>query len=170
MKEIRGAQVVLRPMEPSHHEELVAIHQRPEVLRWWGVMDEQFPLDEPTARRYAVLVDDAIAGLIQWGEEREPDYRYAWIDIFLAPEFHGRGHGTDAVRTLAEHLLDECHHHRVTIDPAVANTAAVRAYEKAGFRTVGVTEASWRGPDGEWYDCVLMEIVRRPEPQGHPKT
>lgn len=45
------------------------------------------------------------------------------------------------------------------IGAAVDNTAAVRAYEKAGFRPVGVTQRSWRDPDGRWRDELLMERV-----------
>jgi aminoglycoside 6'-N-acetyltransferase len=47
-----------------------------------------------------------------------------------------------------------------TIDPARANTAAVRAYEKAGFRAIGVMRAYERDADGpEWHDGLLMEFI-----------
>ena len=46
----------------------------------------------------------------------------------------GAGLGGDAIRTLARHLIDEYGHHRFTIDPAAANSAAIRAYAKVGFR------------------------------------
>ena len=37
---------------------------------------------------------------------------------------------------------------------------AIRAYEKAGFRTVGVMRQAERdaGADG-WRDCLLMELL-----------
>ncbi|MEZ5098374.1 MAG: GNAT family protein [Thermoleophilia bacterium] len=131
-------------------------------MRWWGEPDDDFPSDEPESTRYAIELDGCLVGMIQYGEETEPDARHAWIDIFLDPAVHGRGLGTDAVRTLAAHLLDQGGHHRVTIDPAVENRAAVRAYEKAGFRPVGVLEAAWRAPTGAWVDVLLLELVRRP--------
>jgi aminoglycoside 6'-N-acetyltransferase len=40
--------------------------------------------------------------------------------------------GTEAVRRVVRHLSDERGHHRITIDPAPANAAAIRAYEKLG--------------------------------------
>ena len=49
--------------------------------------------------------------------------------------------------------------HRITIDPAAANTAAIRAYEKVGFRPVGVMRSYERGPDGTWHDGLLMELL-----------
>jgi aminoglycoside 6'-N-acetyltransferase len=56
--------------------------------------------------------------------------------------------------------VDERGHHRITIDPAAANAAAIRAYEKAGFRTVGVLRSYERDPDGTgWHDGLLMEYV-----------
>ena len=39
------------------------------------------------------------------------------------------------------------------------NTPAVRAYEKVGFRPVGVMRRYWRSPDGEWRDALLMELL-----------
>ncbi len=160
MSELRGETVVLRPLGPSDAARLRAIRETPEVAAWWGRLEDDFPLaDEPEATRYAVLVDGEVAGLVQYGEELEPDYRHAEIDLFLDPRLHGRGLGTDAVRTIARHLVEERGHHRLIIAPAVDNLAAVRAYEKAGFRPVGVTQASWRDPEGRWRDELLMERV-----------
>jgi aminoglycoside 6'-N-acetyltransferase len=57
-------------------------------------------------------------------------------------------------------LFDERGHHRVTIDPAVANAAAIRAYEKAGFEPVGVMRRYEQEPDGpNWRDALLMELL-----------
>jgi aminoglycoside 6'-N-acetyltransferase len=81
------------------------------------------------------------------------------MDIFLAPDRHGQGLGTDALRTLARHLIDDRGHHRLVIDPAVANTRAIGAYEKLGFRPVGVMRQVERSPDGEWRDALLMDLL-----------
>ena len=78
---------------------------------------------------------------------------------FLGPAFHGRGHGTTALRLLMRHLVEERGHHRITIDPAADNAAAIRSYGKAGFTPVGVMRAAWRDPDGRWRDLLLMEWV-----------
>ena len=110
-----------------------------------------------------IVVDSETVGMIQYGEEPEEDFRHAWVDIFVAADRHGGGIGSDALETLVEYLLTERGHHRVTIDPAADNAAAVRCYEKAGFRRVGVMESSWRDPHtGEWIDSILMELVRLP--------
>jgi aminoglycoside 6'-N-acetyltransferase len=161
--EIRGELVVLRPLEAGDEPLLRAILATPAVARWWEPPPPGFPDEDPQATRLAILVDGDVAGMIQFYEEDDPDSRHAAIDVFVAPEHHGRGVGSDAVRTLARHLTGERGHHRVTIDPAVANAPAVRAYEKAGFRRVGVMEAAERNhATGEWQDVLLMELVRRP--------
>jgi aminoglycoside 6'-N-acetyltransferase len=167
MKVLEGKLVRLRPLESGDVPELRRIHETPEVAEWWGLPDENFPLgDDPSATRFTVLIDGYIAGLIQYGEEREPDYRHAWIDLFIDPSLHGKGFGTDAVSTVARNLIGEHGHHRITIDPAVDNAAAIRCYEKAGFERVGVTRLSWRDPDGRWRDGLLMELVVAPTASG----
>ena len=46
------------------------------------------------------------------------------------------------------------------IDPAVDNAGAIRSYEKAGFRQVGVMRAYERDVGGDgWHDGLLMELI-----------
>jgi RimJ/RimL family protein N-acetyltransferase len=152
--------VTLRPLADRDASELRRIHATPEVARWWDAPGERFPWDEPESTRLTILADGAIAGLIQFHEELEPKYRHAEIDLFLDPALHGRGMGTEAVRLVVRHLIDDRGHHRIVIDPATANTAAIRAYEKAGFTPVGVMRRSERDPDGRgWHDALLMELL-----------
>ena len=97
--------------------------------------------------------------MIQFSEELEPKYRHAGIDLFLDPALHGRGLGTEAVQQVVRLLVEERGHHRIVIDPAVENAAAIRAYEKAGFRPVGVMRRYERDTDGHgWHDGLLMEF------------
>jgi aminoglycoside 6'-N-acetyltransferase len=157
--ELRGDIVALRPLRFADAARLREIHAEPAVTAWWGSMEDEFPFDERESTRFTIWVDDRVAGLIQYGEEDEPDYRHAWVDLFVATELHGRGVGTDALRTVVRHLVDERGHHRVTIDPAVDNAAAARSYEKAGFQPIGVMRLAERSPEGKWRDALFMEQV-----------
>ena len=156
--------IVLRPLSERDVPELLRIHATPEVRRWWDAPDERFPLeDDPESTRLTIEVDGRVAGMVQFSEELEPKYRHAAIDVFLDPAFHGRGIGTEAVHRVVRHLIDERGHHRVTIDPAADNVAAIRSYEKVGFRPVGVMRCYERDADGRgWHDGLLMELVEEP--------
>jgi aminoglycoside 6'-N-acetyltransferase len=130
--------MILRPLAEGDEAELRRIRATPEVSRWWDAPAEGFPwTDDPEATRLTIEVDGAVAGMIQFSEELEPKYRHAGIDLFLDPALHGRGLGTEAVRQVVCLLIEERGHHRIVIDPAVDNAAAIRAYEKAGFRPWG---------------------------------
>ena len=161
---LEGARVHLRPATRDDIDDLVAIRQTPEVFAHWrggddlrAAVEEDFDEEEMTA--YVIVHDGRVSGWIQWQAEEEPDYRHASIDIYLDPAVHGRGLGTDAVRTLARHLIVDHGHHRLTIDPAVHNTAAIRSYTKVGFRPVGVQRLAERGNDGTWHDSLLMDLL-----------
>jgi RimJ/RimL family protein N-acetyltransferase len=155
----------LVPLAAEHAEALRRIRSLPEVERWWDPVEDDFPLtDEPEATRYAVTLGHRIVGMVQYGEELEPKYRSASIDIFLDPAVHGRGVGSTAVRLVAEHLLHERGHHRLEIDPAAHNVAAIRAYAKAGFSPVGTVRLAERDAydHDRWHDALLMERVVDP--------
>jgi aminoglycoside 6'-N-acetyltransferase len=153
--------MVLRPLRQGDEVELLRIHTTPEVQRWWDVPEDGFPWsDEPDATRFVIELDGAVAGLIQFSEEPTPKYRHASIDLFLDPALHGRGLGSEAVRRVVDQLIDERGHHRVTIDPATENAAAIRAYEKVGFTVVGVMREHERDVGGAgWHDSLLMELL-----------
>ena len=165
MRELRGERIVLRPIEPGDAPALRAIHSAPAVAEWWGPPPDDFPFgDWPEATRLAVLHQGEVAGLVQVFEDPDPDTRHADIDIFLGPDHQDRGLGTDAMRTVARHLMEDRGHHRLTLTTATTNERAIHCYEKAGFRRVGVTEASDRNQlTGEWRDEWLMERVERPK-------
>ena len=154
------AEMVLRPLVEGDEAELLRIHMTSEVIRWWDSPHDGFPWDEPESTRLTIVIDGVVAGLIQYTEENEPKYRHAGIDLFLDPALHGRGYGSEAVRRVVRLLIDERGHHRITIDPAVENVAAIGAYEKAGFKSVGVMRQAERDADGDgWHDALLMELL-----------
>jgi len=132
---LQGESVRLRPATLDDVPELARVRATPEVQRRWRGGDdmvaavlEDFREQDTTA--YVIELDGRVVGWIQWQAEEEPDYRHASMDIYVDPAVHGRGVGTDAVRTLARHLIDDHGYHRLTIDPAADNAAAIRAYTK----------------------------------------
>jgi aminoglycoside 6'-N-acetyltransferase len=160
---LRGERALLRPAEPRDLETLAEILAEPEVARWWGAFDADRVradlLDDPETETLAIEVDGDVVGALQIWEEPDPDYRHAGLDIFLRTSHQGRGLGVEAIRLAARHLFDERGHHRITIDPAAHNQRAIRAYERVGFRPVGVMRLYERSPDGSWHDGLLMDLL-----------
>ncbi len=161
---IAGERVVLRPLLTGDRDRLREMLARPEVAdRWLGsrtlerLLDELFEAEDTTP--FTILLEGAVVGYIQYGEESDPDYRHASIDIFVDPDWHGRGLGSDAVGTLVRHLVRDRGHHRITIDPAASNERAIRAYRRVGFRPVGIMRGYERGRDGTWHDGLLMDLL-----------
>jgi aminoglycoside 6'-N-acetyltransferase len=158
-----GQVVRLRPVLATDHARLEAILAEPSVARWWTAASEAGAAADWLAGEdsvhFAIEADGVVVGSMQIEEELDPDYEYASIDLFLAGEAQGRGLGPDAIRTISRFLLDVRGHHRLTIDPNVANERAIRAYTKVGFRPVGVMRAYERNADGSWHDNLLMDLL-----------
>ena len=161
---LTGRTVTLRPGRPGDAELLHAILAEPSVSRWWGEPDP--PEEVAAALRsegptvlLVVQIGGEVAGGIQYHEEDDPQYRHAGIDIYLGDRFQNQGAGTEAVTLLAGFLFRDRGHHRLAIDPAVANEAAIRCYTKVGFRPVGVMRAYERGADGLFHEGLLMDML-----------
>jgi aminoglycoside 6'-N-acetyltransferase len=157
-----GRQVRLRPVRPDDESILTRIFADPEVAQWWGeparsVHDAIDPEDSESG--FVIEVATEPVGYIQCVEETDPMYEHAGIDIALRSDWQGRGLGPDAIWTLANYLINERGHHRLTIDPAARNTRAIKAYERVGFKPVGLLRKYERGPDGTWHDGLLMDML-----------
>jgi aminoglycoside 6'-N-acetyltransferase len=164
MVDLRGELVRLRSATASDQVRIVEIRSTPEVHEWWrgDDLEAEFVEDLVSDDSELLAIEDdtgLVVGAIQWHSEEEPDYRHAGIDIYLDPAAHGKGLCVDAVRTLARHLFSVHGHHRLTIDPAARNAAAIGCYQKVGFRPVGIMRQYERGTDGVWHDGVLMELL-----------
>jgi aminoglycoside 6'-N-acetyltransferase len=164
--EIRTPRLLLRPVRPADAAALTAILQEPSVARHWHGYDAarvQVDLVAPEDEVVFALEDAGdpgrVIGAIQYTEQPEPDYRHASIDLFLGTAWQGRGLGGEAIGAVVSHLVETLGHHRIVIDPAVDNERAIRAYERVGFRRVGVLREYERRPDGTYQDGLLMELL-----------
>jgi aminoglycoside 6'-N-acetyltransferase len=162
LRPLHGEGVTLRPLGEEDLEKLAAIAAGPGVQEWWGSTEDPEELRRDLRNEgaaFAIEVDGALAGWLGITEETTPDYRHAGLDIFLAPPYQDRGLGPEALRTAVRWLIEEREHHRFTIDPALHNERAIRAYASVGFRRVGVLRRYERGADGVWHDGLLMELL-----------
>jgi aminoglycoside 6'-N-acetyltransferase len=160
---LTGEVVTLRPLVTDDIDALVEIIGSPAVARWWGPHDRAAVegwLSDDDEIHWTVEIEGQVAGMIQASEELGPAFRHAGIDLFLAAGYHGRGLGAQTVGLVAAWLIGERGHHRLIIDPALANTAAIRCYESVGFRRVGVMRRYWYDHvHEEWVDGCLLDLL-----------
>jgi aminoglycoside 6'-N-acetyltransferase len=159
---LRGEGLTLRPLSEQDIQDLATVVAAPGVSEWWTPSDDRESLLAELRNdgaAFAIEVENALAGWLGFSEETDPDYRHAALDIVLAPAYQGRGLGPEALRAAIRWLIRERGHHRFTVDPAVRNERAIRAYAAAGFRPVGVLRRYERGPDDAWHDNLLMELI-----------
>jgi aminoglycoside 6'-N-acetyltransferase len=151
------------------------------VRRWWNDDPKEVDYPEDTIRdwleairgddptdMFLIKMDGRPIGVIQsyrvdsypdyvaeLGELREPAFS---IDLFIGePELIGKGHGTALLREFVRQGLDRYGVDYCVIGPTRSNVAAIRSYEKAGFRYL----KDYREEDTTTPDHVLLDIRRR---------
>ncbi|MDQ2881580.1 MAG: hypothetical protein M3Y48_10200 [Actinomycetota bacterium] len=65
--ELRGQRVVLVPVTAEHVPDLRRILLTPEVQQRWGdeAASAHRPFDDPSATRFAIVVNEAVRGMVQ---------------------------------------------------------------------------------------------------------
>jgi aminoglycoside 6'-N-acetyltransferase len=129
----------------------------PHVAQWWGDPEHQFArvsadLGDAALEQYLVAREGrpigylqcyAVAAWPQAGLGSQPPGTCG-IDQFIGePDMVNRGHGSAFIRTFIDGLFGKGTP-RVLTDPDPANARAIRAYEKAGFRSERLVDT----PDG----------------------
>ena len=76
-------------------------------------------------------------------------------------KYRSAGYGPDALGLAADYGFEKLRLGVLGLTVFPSNTRAIRAYEKAGFKSTGILRNSWRMPDGRWRDMVAMELTRK---------
>jgi aminoglycoside 6'-N-acetyltransferase len=121
--------------------------EKAHVAEWWGDPAEQFSLvsedlTHPAMDQFIVEHDRRPLAYLQcYDPIAWPNHGFGTlspgvrgIDQFIGEEdMIAHGHGSAFIRAFADRLL-KAGAPQVVTDPSPANTRAIRAYEKAGFR------------------------------------
>jgi ribosomal-protein-alanine N-acetyltransferase len=170
---VRGSRVYLRPLE---REDLNARYlswlNDPEVTAYMetgtfpttAVGLEKF-YNEVTGTRDQVIlavadkksgqhIGNVKLGPIHW------IHRSATLGIMIGDKkFWGKGAGLEATRLMVEYGFDRLNLRRIDLGVFAEHKAAVRCYEKAGFKVEGrLRESLFK--DGSYKDRVLMGLLR----------
>lgn len=109
--------------------------------------------------RLRTLDDDRLIGFVAL-HSIEWNNRAGQVSIGIGePGYRGKGYGSDALRLVLRYAFDELNLERVGLDVISGNAAAIRAYERAGFRQEGALRRAVLR-DGQRQDRLLMGILR----------
>jgi aminoglycoside 6'-N-acetyltransferase len=156
--------VSLAPFDPPHAILLAEWLAKPHVARWFPdaaawVESARNPI--PDSAQALIVLGARPIGYLRWRKvNREtldavglPDIPASSIDIDILigeTDCVGRGYGPRALMLLVETLRGDGSIPLVGLSPSIDNTAARRAYEKAGFRKTTEYDAPGFGR------CALM--------------
>ncbi|WP_135826219.1 GNAT family N-acetyltransferase [Halorussus ruber] len=164
---LRGDQITLRTVEEDDIEFLRDSINLPEVR---AGLTTALPLNAEQEREYfeeqisnredvnlAICHDDEIVGTIGL-HDLDQRAGNCEIGLWLAPEFHGRGYGTEASRVLTDYAFRELRMHRVVARVLASNEASARIWEKLGFEKEGVHRDE-AFTDGEHVDVRYFGVL-----------
>jgi RimJ/RimL family protein N-acetyltransferase len=163
---IQGEEVILRPMTVAEFPMFYKWATASEATQFW-YEDGRIPTLEEFARDwqeyyfdgsqpekgrcFIILVGDRAIGQVNYNDINRENNSVE-LDIIIAEDANkNKGYGTDALKALARYLFQNMNIELCWIEPIARNTRAVRAYEKAGFRTTRIFVH-------EGTECYHMEL------------
>lgn len=167
--ELAAFEVGLRPATEADWPAIRRWLARPEIQRWWGNLasaeaEVRLAFETSSAITRVIVCESEPVGYAHafdaafWGSAL-PEGMPAgtWdADLFVAvPAYRGRGVGERALALLVDEVFTSTLAPAVSVFVSIRNEAAVRAYEKAGFRWTSVWDDPIFGPS--W-----MLLLERP--------
>jgi diamine N-acetyltransferase len=168
---MRGERVALGPVR----RDLMPLY-----TRWMNDFAILRTKDDPplplTEEAYAAIVEQATKGdddawfTMYEAATMQPVGICGWFDINYrhrtaeygihigAAVARGRGYGTEATRLMLDYAFNALGLHNVLLRVFAVNHAGRRAYQRAGFREIGVRAQAWR-MGGELRDVVYMQCL-----------
>jgi RimJ/RimL family protein N-acetyltransferase len=173
--------VKLEPVQPQDLDHLLTWIDSPEfLLQWagprftWPLTKEQLQTNllesegpQPTVLAFKAISDDGI--MTAYAEITRVDRanRSAAIArVLVAPESRGLGIGSWLVNELLWIAFEQLYLHRVSLNVFSFNTAAIRAYERTGFRHEGTLRDAYV-VGGRFWSLNMMSIL---EPEWRKRT
>jgi RimJ/RimL family protein N-acetyltransferase len=170
---ILGDKVALGPLGVAHADALARWHNDYAVMRNWAFLPGprtaeetrrwfepgQF-LTQPENVAFAVYETASwdLAGFAGLIHVDHVDGTAEFFVMIGEARHRGQGYGTEATRLVLDHAFTALGLANVILRVYQYNLAGIRAYEKAGFRRIGVRRKSKR-MGGKAWDTVLMEAV-----------
>lgn len=152
---------MLRSATPEDVDALVALATRPEIARtlaFDAAATLASALEAESGELLVIEHEGAFAGGVRWHLTNRRSRIAEIRTLMLAPEAHGRGLATAAVRALVERLFTRHWLHRVEAEVLGFNLAAQNVFERAGFVREGVRRRAY-DREGSWQDGVRFGLL-----------
>ncbi|MCC6792119.1 MAG: GNAT family N-acetyltransferase [Thermomicrobiales bacterium] len=168
-----GERVALGPLTVEHAPAITRWYNDYGTMRHWGYLPG--PRTEEQARQYfqpdgflgsattaafAVYETGAwdlvgMAGVFQIDHVNRTAELFAMIG---ETRDRGKGYGTEATRLVLDHAFLGLGLSNIVLRVVASNTGGIRAYEKAGFRPIGIRRAC-KMIGGRLHDSLYMEAL-----------
>lgn len=167
--EIKGKNVILRSLK---EEDLKYLEADLEFRRMVGGDQDERPLSleerkklfrkkkrDKSRRNFTILAKDGKAiGHVFLHHINDKDRRAGLAIGIHKKTFRGRGLGTEATKLILRYGFEVLGLHRIDLRVLEYNEAAIKCYEKCGFKEEG-RERESGFVDGKWYDDIRMSIL-----------
>lgn len=173
--------IKLEPFTTADFNDLINWIDDPDLMTEWAGGLFRFPLTEKSLQWYiedtnrrgkssafvfkVVDIDSgksighASIGSISYGNESGRLTR-----IFIAKEHQGKGYCKQIMHALLKFGFEELKLHRMELGVYTHKTAAIRCYQRSGFKTDGVMRDILKTADGFW-SIMEMSVLSHEWPQ-----
>jgi diamine N-acetyltransferase len=168
-----GENVALGPLTIDHAPAIARWYSDFGTMRTWGYLPGPRSLEQvrqyfqadgflgnPKTAAFAVYETGSweligMAGVFQIDHANRTAELFAMIG---EARYRGQGFGTEATRLVLDYAFLGLGLANIVLRVVADNAGAIRAYEKAGFRSIGVRHAS-KLIGGELHDSLYMEAL-----------
>jgi RimJ/RimL family protein N-acetyltransferase len=169
---LEGEKVNLRTIEEEDAEFLKHGVNHPEVRVWMSntrpqnLQQEKEFVEEMTSAEDSIHLlickDGYPKGIISLMDE-EDEGKIGEIGIWLHPEFHGNGFGTEAAKLLTKHAFNQLNYHKVYARAQKQNKPSIGIWKKLGFQKEGEFKDHTYA-QGDYQDVIYLGKL-----QGEPE-
>jgi ribosomal-protein-alanine N-acetyltransferase len=165
---LEGEKINLRTVEEEDADFLQSGVNHPKVRVWMSNTRPQNLEDEKEFIEEIVSDDDSInllicrdgnsKGIISLND-KDDEGKVGELGIWLHPDFHENGFGTEAAELLTNHAFNQLNYHKICARAQKQNQPSIRIWEKLGFEKEGEFREHTYA-QGEYQNVVYLGVLQ----------